>query len=214
MVTRCERAYLPAYPLTLLCVVFSYVFVTFPCGVLSRVLLLIVSILDLCLLSYFFYKWLLGRLHALTEHLLLEPSTVSEVCYQSLCATYAFWKIFCTKTERKPAHGTVRKRHWALAKLGKTLGTSPQIRDPTKSDNNENKTLAKISKFTVHQVSMGEFPNGWRCTFKIWISWKQETQIIIKGYFHLCPRMDFLQTLHINNSLYTNYENVFIELDS
>ena len=37
---------------------------------------------------------------------------------------------------------------------------------------------------------------------------------IKKGYFHLCPRMDFLQTLHINNSLYTNYENVFIELDS
>ena len=35
-----------------------------------------------------------------------------------------------------------------------------------------------------------------------------------KGYFHLCPRMDFLQTLHINNSLYTNYENVFIELDN
>ena len=35
-----------------------------------------------------------------------------------------------------------------------------------------------------------------------------------KGYFHLCPRMDFLQTLHINNSLYTNYENVFINLDS
>ena len=35
-----------------------------------------------------------------------------------------------------------------------------------------------------------------------------------KGDFHLCPRRDFLQTLHINNSLYTNYENVFIELDS
>ena len=35
-----------------------------------------------------------------------------------------------------------------------------------------------------------------------------------KVYFHLCPRMDFLQTLHINNSLYTIYENVFIELDS
>ena len=35
-----------------------------------------------------------------------------------------------------------------------------------------------------------------------------------KGYFHLCPRTDFLQTLHINNSLYTYYENVFIELDS
>ena len=37
---------------------------------------------------------------------------------------------------------------------------------------------------------------------------------IRKGYFHLCPCMDFLQTLHINSSLYTNYENVFIELDS
>ena len=36
----------------------------------------------------------------------------------------------------------------------------------------------------------------------------------IKRYFHLCPSMDFLQTLHINNSLYTNYENEFIELDS
>ena len=33
----------------------------------------------------------------------------------------------------------------------------------------------------------------------------------LKGYFHLCPRMDFLKTLHINNSLYTDYENVFIE---
>ena len=39
-------------------------------------------------------------------------------------------------------------------------------------------------------------------------------KILRKGYFHLCPRMDFLQTLHINNSLYTNYENVFIEFDS
>ena len=36
----------------------------------------------------------------------------------------------------------------------------------------------------------------------------------LKGYFHLCPRMDFLQTLHINYSLYKNYENVFIELAS
>ena len=38
--------------------------------------------------------------------------------------------------------------------------------------------------------------------------------ISLKGYFHLCPRMDFFQTLHINNSLFTNYEKVFIELDS
>ena len=35
-----------------------------------------------------------------------------------------------------------------------------------------------------------------------------------KGHFHLCPRMDVLQTLHINNTLYTYYENVFISLDS
>ena len=42
----------------------------------------------------------------------------------------------------------------------------------------------------------------------------QSNLVNLKGYFHLCPRMDFLQTLHINNSLYTNYENVFIELDS
>ena len=27
------------------------------------------------------------------------------------------------------------------------------------------------------------------------------TVFSIKGYFHLCPRMDFRQTLHINNSL-------------
>ena len=39
-------------------------------------------------------------------------------------------------------------------------------------------------------------------------------QLCAKGYFHLCPRMDFFQTLHVSNSLYTNYENVFIELDS
>ena len=37
---------------------------------------------------------------------------------------------------------------------------------------------------------------------------------VLKGYFHLCPRLDVLQTLHINNSLYANFENVFIELDS
>ena len=33
------------------------------------------------------------------------------------------------------------------------------------------------------------------------------------SYLHLCPRMDFFLTLHINISL-TNYKNVFIELDS
>ena len=48
-------------------------------------------------------------------------------------------------------------------------------------------------------------------SFKIKIS---KVQDFGKGYFHLCPLMDFLQILHINNSLYKNYENVFIELDS
>ena len=40
------------------------------------------------------------------------------------------------------------------------------------------------------------------------------SQSMVKGYFHLCPRMDFLQTLHIYNSLNTKYEHVYIELDS
>ena len=39
--------------LALLCVVFYYVFVTFPCGVLGRVWYLVVCISDLCLLTYF-----------------------------------------------------------------------------------------------------------------------------------------------------------------
>ena len=43
---------------------------------------------------------------------------------------------------------------------------------------------------------------------------RSKGRISLKGYFHLCPRIEFLQTLHINNSLYANYENVFIELDS
>ena len=49
VVTCWERADL----LALLYVMFYCVFVTFPCGVLGQVLCLIVSIPDLCLLSYF-----------------------------------------------------------------------------------------------------------------------------------------------------------------
>ena len=41
--------------LALLCVMFSCVFVTFPYGVLGQVWYLIVSIPDLCLLTYFEY---------------------------------------------------------------------------------------------------------------------------------------------------------------
>ena len=41
-----------------------------------------------------------------------------------------------------------------------------------------------------------------------------QNPVHVKGYLHLCPRMYFLYTLHINNSTYTNYENRFIELNS
>ena len=42
-----------AYLLALLCVMFSCMFVTFPCGVLGQVSYLIVSLPDFCLLTYF-----------------------------------------------------------------------------------------------------------------------------------------------------------------
>ena len=50
VVTCWERADL----LVLLCVMFYCVFVTFPCGVLGQVWCLIVSIFELCILSYFY----------------------------------------------------------------------------------------------------------------------------------------------------------------
>ena len=52
MVTCWERADLLAF----LCVMFYCGFVSFPCGVLGQVWCLIVSISDLCLLSYFLYE--------------------------------------------------------------------------------------------------------------------------------------------------------------
>ena len=48
VVTCCEMA--------LLYVVFSCVFITYPCGILGQVWCLIVSIRDLCLLPYFVMK--------------------------------------------------------------------------------------------------------------------------------------------------------------
>ena len=36
----------------------------------------------------------------------------------------------------------------------------------------------------------------------------------MKGVLSSVPTHGFFQTLHINDSLYTNYEYVFIELDS
>ena len=54
-VTCWERAYL----LVLLCVIFFCVFDNFPSGVLDQVWCLIVSIPDLCLLTYFCYDKIL-----------------------------------------------------------------------------------------------------------------------------------------------------------
>ena len=51
VITCCERANL----LALLFVMFSCVFVTFPCGVLGQVWYFIESMPDLCLLLYFFF---------------------------------------------------------------------------------------------------------------------------------------------------------------
>ena len=59
IVTYWERANL----LALLCVRFSCVFVTFPCSVLGLMWFLIVSIPDLCPLSYFDLMHLFGRTH-------------------------------------------------------------------------------------------------------------------------------------------------------
>ena len=52
VITCCERADLLA-----LVVMFSCVFVTFPCGILGQVWYLIVSIPNLCHLSYLVYKF-------------------------------------------------------------------------------------------------------------------------------------------------------------
>ena len=49
VITCWQRAYL----LVLMYVMFSYVLVTLPCGVLGQVWYLIVSILDFCLLPFF-----------------------------------------------------------------------------------------------------------------------------------------------------------------
>ena len=55
VVTCWERANL----LALLCVIFFCVFVTFSCGVLDQVWYLLVSIPDLCFLTYFYHDKIL-----------------------------------------------------------------------------------------------------------------------------------------------------------
>ena len=62
VVTCWERANL----LALLYVMFSCVFATFLCGVLGQVWYLIVSIPDLCFLTYFKYHWL-EKMHFLSH---------------------------------------------------------------------------------------------------------------------------------------------------
>ena len=75
VVTCWERANL----LALLYVMFSCVFVTFPCGVLGQVWYLIVSIPDLCLLPHFGIEGLLVRASPLAESLccVLEQDALS-----------------------------------------------------------------------------------------------------------------------------------------
>ena len=62
VVTCWERADL----LALLYVMFCFVFVTFPCGILGKVWYLIVSIPDLCLLTYFDQNFM--KLDHIVEH--------------------------------------------------------------------------------------------------------------------------------------------------
>ena len=74
-------------------------------------------------------------------------------------------------------------------------------------------TGTALTRYGVHNLlAMVSISGQNESRVKMVVYWK--LNFWGKGYFHLCPRIDFLQTLHINNSLYTNYENVFIELDS
>ena len=78
MVTCWERANF----LALLCVMFSCVFVTFPCGVLGQVWYLTVLIPDLCLLPFFiirnikhFFRNL--RVFSVMLHMSLSPAEMT-----------------------------------------------------------------------------------------------------------------------------------------
>ena len=99
VVTCWERTEL----LTLLCVMFYCVFVTFPCGVLDQVWCLIVSIPDLCLLSYFYMikkKHIVMfdlYIHILSAHFLIlgyELLSVLSFSPKGIFVDYVFHKAY------------------------------------------------------------------------------------------------------------------------
>ena len=83
--------------LALLCIVFSFVFVTFPYGVSGQVWYLIVSIPDLCLPLYFYFIGYLHFLKTLKKWLNLNIKVVN----MTRNATF---------TDHRPARSTNRKR--------------------------------------------------------------------------------------------------------
>ena len=72
VITCWEKAGLLAH----LCVMFSCVFVTFPCGIPSQVWYLVVSIPNLCLLPYFFHYLPKYLITGMVPSNMLNPSSI------------------------------------------------------------------------------------------------------------------------------------------
>ena len=73
-----------------------YIFVTFPCGILGQVWYLIVSFLDLCLLSYLSYDHLLEKAWPLDSlvcdvFLCVCFLSLSHTVSQARCGTWLYW---------------------------------------------------------------------------------------------------------------------------
>ena len=85
--------------LTLLYVMFSCVFVTFPCGVLGQVWYLIVSIPDLCLLPYFIIKAADVYFKAVILLFLVNCLFMFPWCVGFLCLGQVLWYSFCVVFE-------------------------------------------------------------------------------------------------------------------
>ena len=110
--------------------------------------------------------------------------------------------------QKKTRHAKVPDQNTSLPAISE-IGTD--------NDNCANKEdQVHYLLYPLNPVDIAEIAKELRALMAVDIklSVKKAVKEATKGYFHMCPRMDFLQTLHITNSLYTNYENVFIELDS
>ena len=92
MVTCWERAGL----LALLYVMFYCVFVTFSCGVLGQVWYLIVSISDLCLLTYFL---IFGKMKLLV---IVQKKLISENNHLYACISFQ-------ANDQIPTHGRIQR---------------------------------------------------------------------------------------------------------